>query len=70
MAEIHVQPRKNTATPAWVWIIVGLAVVVAILFIVMRRKPQNNAINNTGPNQTSYVLPVAQHMTGGTTYFS
>jgi hypothetical protein len=54
MAEIHVQPKKNT-TPIWLWILVGVVILAAVAFVLIRNK--NNQKNNTAtpPNETSYV---------------
>jgi lipid-A-disaccharide synthase-like uncharacterized protein len=43
MAEIHVQPKKQNASPAWIWILVVLALVVAVAYFLMR----GNTVNET-----------------------
>jgi bacteriorhodopsin len=42
MAHLEVQPRKRN--PAWIWLILGLVVIAAILFLLMRSS------NNTRPD--------------------
>lgn len=34
MAHLEVQPRKRN--PAWIWLILGLVVILAIMFLLMR----------------------------------
>ncbi len=34
MAHLEVQPKKKS--PAWLWLILGLVVIIAILFLLMR----------------------------------
>ena len=51
MAEIHVEPKKQ-ATPAWVWILVGLIIIAAVAFFITR----NNKTNETDAvHPTSYI---------------
>jgi flagellar basal body-associated protein FliL len=41
MAEIHVHPKKQNASPAWIWILVVLALVVAVAYFLMRGNTTN-----------------------------
>jgi hypothetical protein len=42
MAEIHVHPKKHNASPAWIWILVVLALVVAVAYFLMRGNTTND----------------------------
>ena len=59
MAEIHVEPRKQQSVPAWVWILITLAI-VALAAYFLTRNNTNTTDQNTGGNKsnaTSYVQP-------------
>ena len=51
MAEIHVEPKKQT-TPAWVWILVGLVVIAAVVYFITKNNKTNE---NDAANPTSYI---------------
>ena len=56
MAEIHVETKKHNAIPAWIWILITLAVIVLVAFFVTRNNSttnQNTGVNNS--NATSSV---------------
>jgi len=56
MADIHVETKKNNTIPAWVWILITLAVVALVVFLLSRNNSTTN--ENTGVNNskaTSYV---------------
>jgi bacteriorhodopsin len=57
MAEIHVQTKKNTGSPMWIWIVVVVLIAAAVLFILMRNNKTDK--DNTVPNTTSYQQPGA-----------
>ena len=58
MAELHVQTKKNSnATPMWVWILVGLVVIAAIAFFVLRNNDKNDNTRVDKANPTSFVQP-------------
>ena len=57
MAEIHVQTKKNTGSPMWIWIVVVVLIAAAVLFILMRNNKTDK--DNTVPNTTSYLQPGA-----------
>lgn len=61
MAEIHVEPKKQT-TPAWVWILIGLVIIAAAVFFITRNNKTNE---NDAANPTSYI----QHQPGSTAGF-
>ena len=47
MAEIHVQTKKQNASgPVWLWIIIGLLIVAAAAYFVIKNK-------DTAPNETT-----------------
>jgi len=54
MAEIHVEPKKK-ATPVWIWIILGVVVLAAIIYFAVRNKRTDNGNAVNKPNQTSYI---------------
>jgi hypothetical protein len=61
MAEIHVESKKHQSTPAWVWILVSLAVIGLLAYFLTRNNTNTNDQNmGTNPNNTSsYVEPVS-----------
>ena len=53
MAEIHVQPKKNTSS-TWLWILVSLVIIAAVAVYILMR---DNAVNEKAiskPSQTSF----------------
>ena len=59
MADIHVETKKHNTTPAWIWILVTLAVVALVAYFLTRNNT-TAADENTGTNKnnaTSYVQP-------------
>ena len=66
MADIHVETKKNNTIPAWVWILITLAVVALVVFLLSRNNSTTN--ENTGVNNskaTSYVYSDAiEHYIG------
>lgn len=63
MAEIHVQTKKNTTSPMWIWIVVVLLIAAALVYILSRnnRTERNDTINT---NTTSYLTLSEQPATG------
>lgn len=46
MAEIHVRAKKQNASgPVWIWILIGLLIVAAVAYFVVKNK--DSAPNNT-----------------------
>ena len=63
MAEIHVEPKKQ-AFPSWLWILISLIVVAAVIyFITQNNRAHENITNDT--NETSYIQ---EHLPAGITY--
>ena len=59
MADIHVETKKHNTIPAWIWILITLAVVVLVAFLLTRNNTTTTN-ENTGANSskaTSYVQP-------------
>ena len=58
MAEIHVETKRHQSTPAWVWILVTLAIVGLAAYFLTRNNT-NTTDQNTGTNKSSssYVQP-------------
>ena len=60
MAEIHVEPKKQT-TPAWVWILIGLVIIAAVVYFITK----NNKTNETAAaHPTSYIKPQTEASAG------
>jgi len=53
MAEIHVQPKKNTSS-TWLWILVSLIIIAAVAVYILMRDNGVNEKNISKPNQTSF----------------
>jgi bacteriorhodopsin len=59
MAEIHVEAKKKT-NPVWLWIVLAVVIVAAIVFFAVRNKKVENDNASNKPNQTSSVqIPAA-----------
>lgn len=55
MAEIHVQAKKHSnASPAWIWIVVGLLIAAAVIYFLTRNN-KTNAADNNHTGTTSFV---------------
>ena len=52
MAELHVEPKKQSS-PAWIWILVSLAIVAIIAYFLLRDNKATD--NNQNQNTTSYI---------------
>ena len=58
MAEIHVESKKHQSTPAWVWILVTLAIIGLLAYFLTRNNTTANDQNTgTSPNTSSYMQP-------------
>lgn len=56
MAELHVEPKKHSASPTWLWIVLALIVVAAVVYFITRNNNNNANTNAANPNgTTSYV---------------
>jgi len=56
MAEIHVQAKKK-ASSTWIWILVSLIIIAAIVVYVMMRDNTVNGKNNINQQkQTSFII--------------
>jgi bacteriorhodopsin len=55
MAEIHVQAKKNSSS-TWLWILVSLLIIAAIVVYLMMRDNGVNGKTVSKPNQTSYMM--------------
>lgn len=58
MAELHVEPKKRSATPTWLWIVIALLIIGAVVYFLMR-KNDSATLNNgsaTNGNSTSYIM--------------
>jgi hypothetical protein len=54
MAEIHVEAKKKT-NPVWLWIVLAVVIVAAIVYFAVRNKKVENGSTSNKPNQTSSV---------------
>lgn len=52
MAELHVEPKKQSS-PAWIWILVSLAIVALVAYFLLRDNKTMD--NNRNENPTSYI---------------
>jgi len=56
MAEIHVQAKKN-ASSTWIWILISLIIIAAIVvYVAMRNNTINGKNNISQPKQTSFII--------------
>jgi flagellar basal body-associated protein FliL len=57
MAEIHVEPKKQTSNTMWIWVVVVLVLAALAYFLVTRNR---SADNTTAPANTTgaIVLPL------------
>ncbi|HEY0040112.1 MAG TPA: hypothetical protein VGB71_05575 [Flavisolibacter sp.] len=58
MAEIHVQTKKRSSNSAWLWIVLALLIIGALVYYLMTRDNQsqnNNAV--VQPNTSSKLNP-------------
>jgi hypothetical protein len=55
MAEIHVQTKKHSS-PVWVWILLALIIVGALVYFLARNQ-NKDADRNTTQRTTSFVTP-------------
>jgi hypothetical protein len=53
MAEIHVQAKKQSSNSAWLWIVIALLIIGAIVYYLMTRDNQTQVTPATTPNTTS-----------------
>lgn len=58
MAEIHVEPKKNS-TPVWIWIVLALLVIGALAYFLTRNNNNTDQDNGAGTqtNTTSFLVP-------------
>lgn len=58
MAEIHVQTKKQSSSPGWIWIVVALLLIGALVYYLMNRNNQTqNNTNTVQPNASSKLYP-------------
>ena len=55
MAELHVQAKKNSSS-TWVWILISLIIIAAIVVYMMMRDNGTNKRAVSKPAQTSSVM--------------
>ena len=55
MAELHVQAKKNSSS-TWVWILISLIIIAAIVVYLMMRDNGTNERAVSKPAQTSSVM--------------
>jgi flagellar basal body-associated protein FliL len=64
MAEIHVEPKKNTSNTSWIWIVLVLLIAAAIVYYLMTRNKTGN--NTTAPANTTGQIQVSPQMASHT----
>lgn len=53
MAEIHVQTKKHPhSSPLWIWILIGLLIAAAVIYLVSTRNAGAEQQNKTNQNNT------------------
>lgn len=62
MAEIHVQTKKPSTNATWVWIVLALLVIGAVVYYMMTRNNNQNGqpIPPSQPDAASQVTPKAK----------
>jgi len=50
MAEIHVQTKKNTGNATWLWIVLAIVIIGAVVYYLMNR---NKAATTATPSNNS-----------------
>ena len=63
MAEIHVEPKKNTSGANWLWIVLLILVLAAVIYYFMSRNDTNDTV--TPPANTTGYLFVATPQAAG-----
>ena len=53
MAEIHVQAKKQSSNSAWLWIVLALLLIGALVYYLMTRNNETQATPATAPGTTS-----------------
>ena len=64
MAEIHVQTKKNNSNSSWIWIVLALIIIGAVVYYLMNR---NKTVDTTTPatNTTGALYRMAETVTSG-----
>ena len=55
MAEIHVQAKKQSSNSAWLWIVIALLIIGAIVYYLMTRNNEAQVTPVPAPGATSEV---------------
>ena len=66
MAEIHVEPKKQTSNMSWLWIVLVLLIAAAVVYYLVTRN--NNADATTVPANTTGAISLPQVLTNHTIY--
>lgn len=66
MAEIHVEPKKQTSNSSWLWIVLALLIAAAVVYYLVTRN--NNTDNTTAPANTTGAVNLTPWVTGNTVY--
>jgi hypothetical protein len=56
MAEIHVQAKKHQST-SWLWIVLGLLLVAAVIYFMTRNKETDNRVETNTTTTGALVTP-------------
>ena len=58
MAEIHVQTKKQSSNLLWLWIVLGLLIIGAIVYYIVSRNNNQQQTNPAAqPNAASQLYP-------------
>ena len=63
MAELHVEPKKQGAGMNWIWIVIALLIIGAIVYFMMRNNDtKTNNGNTTNSTSTSWLMQDTQRL--------
>ncbi|NTS40655.1 hypothetical protein HRG84_07025 [Flavisolibacter sp. BT320] len=67
MAEIHVEPKKQSSGSSWIWIVLALLVAAAVVYYLVTRNNETN--DNAVPANTTGAVSLAPLPTPNTAYW-
>lgn len=60
MAEIHVQTKKHTTNSSWLWIVLALLLIGALVYYLMARNTETQTAPVVQPDAASQFKPLAR----------
>ena len=67
MAEIHVEPKKQSSNSSWIWIVLALLIAAAVVYYLVTRN--NETDNSTVPANTTGATGMLPIQTVNTVYW-